>query len=154
MPKMKAGRLRVVRETGREEEKAPMMRRILPALFLLLVFQPLAAFSATVTDVSVSKARGRIEDRKYDLILDVRTPEEYTEEGHLRGSILIPIRELDRRIREILRFKDKRILVYCAVGGRSARAAGHLAQLGFSGVENMLGGIEEWKRHGFPVEKK
>jgi len=123
-------------------------------LILFLAFLPVSAFCANFSNVTAGEAKKGIKNQTYDLILDVRTPEEYTGEmGHIRGSRLIPIQELNRRISEVTPFKDKGILVYCAVGGRSARAARLLAQIGFSRVKNMLGGIVEWNRLGYPVEK-
>lgn len=122
--------------------------------FILLCL-PLIAFSADVTDIDVAEAKKNIESKKYDLILDVRTPEEYNGDlGHIQGSKLLPIQELDKRMEEISSFKGKNILVYCAAGGRSSRASGILAKNGYSNVENMAGGMTEWNKRGYPVEKK
>ena len=41
-------------------------------------------------------------------------------------------------------WKDRSIVVYCHVGGRSQRACELLSARGFSKVENLSGGIEGW----------
>lgn len=123
--------------------------------FLILFFLPLLAFSVEAKDSDVAEAKQNIENGKYELILDVRTPQEYNGDlGHIKGSRLLPIQELDAKMGELSSFKEKNILVYCAVGGRSSRAAESLAKNGYSHVENMLGGMTEWNKQGYSVEKK
>lgn len=76
-------------------------------------------------------------------IVDVRTPTE-TMSGVLPSAKLIPMDELDQRRHEIP--KDGQVLVYCAMGGRSAAACDALAREGWSGLMNLTGGIGAWKR--------
>jgi rhodanese-related sulfurtransferase len=46
--------------------------------------------------------------------------------------------------------RDRRILVHCALGGRSAAATSMLRRLGFDAV-NVAGGFEAWKKAGLPT---
>ena len=101
------------------------------------------------TDVSVLQGKDMI-DRGEVFILDVRTREEY-DAGHIRGSALIPLQELDKRLNEIP--KDKKILVYCRTGHRSTQASEILANNGFKEVYNMKSGITEWTNSGYEIEK-
>lgn len=82
--------------------------------------------------------------------LDVRTPEEYAE-GHVEGSTLIPVQELEGRLSEVP--KDKRVYVYCHSGKRSAAASNMLVKEGFTNIENIDGGIKAWREAGYPVVK-
>lgn len=75
------------------------------------------------------------------LLVDVRTPDEFNE-LHVEGARNIPLNELGRSLGSLP--KDKPIVVYCAVGSRSAAAAGFLAKSGYD-VRN-LGAMENWKR--------
>ncbi len=105
------------------------------------------------TDISVQQAKGMI-DRQEVFILDVRTEGEYAA-GHIKGSTLlavqdIPKQELAEKLKEIP--KDRKILVYCRSGSRSAKASGILAENGFAQVYNMQGGITEWINAGYKVE--
>ncbi|MBF4693932.1 FAD-dependent oxidoreductase [Fusibacter ferrireducens] len=68
------------------------------------------------------------------LIVDVRTEEEY-EYGAYPGAINIPLDELEYRASE-LQDKDRKIILYCASGARSAYAVQILASLGFTNSEN------------------
>jgi rhodanese-related sulfurtransferase/rubrerythrin len=74
-------------------------------------------------------------------LLDVRQPEEY-EAGHIPGSILIPLGELETRQSELDR--GKRIIAYCRSGHRSMAAAIALCGLGFKSVHHLDGGILNW----------
>ncbi|HPI24167.1 MAG TPA: rhodanese-like domain-containing protein, partial [Spirochaetota bacterium] len=79
-------------------------------------------------------------DPARDMLLDVRTVEENAE-GRMPNSINIPINELRGRIGELPR--DRRIVVYCAVGQRGYVAQRMLTQMGFDAV-NLSGGYATW----------
>lgn len=74
-------------------------------------------------------------------LLDVRQPGEY-ETGHIPGSRLIPLPQLQDRLAEL--DPAKPTIVYCAVGGRSRVAAQILSGKGFREVYNLSGGIKAW----------
>jgi len=72
-------------------------------------------------------------------LLDVRTREEYAE-GHVAGSLNIPVQELAIRAGELPQGHD--IVVYCRSGGRSATAAQWLRQSGFRVLD--IGPMTAW----------
>lgn len=86
------------------------------------------------------------------LILDVRTPEEYRE-GHIKGSVLIPVQELDREYVKISDHLQKPVLIYCRSGNRSVTASNILVSKGFRHLYHMKGGIKSWINQGLPLEK-
>ena len=67
------------------------------------------------------------------VILDVRTKAEY-QQGHIRGSINIPLQSLDNNISKLNR--DKPVITCCASGMRSGSAKMILRSKGFSQVYN------------------
>ena len=88
------------------------------------------------------------------LLVDVRQPEEY-ETGHIPGSVLIPLGELEARQAELDR--SKKIITYCRSGHRSMAAAIALCELGFKGVHHLEGGILAWNFEtvtGIPEQKQ
>ncbi len=80
-------------------------------------------------------------------VIDVREPSEW-DAGHIAGATLLPLAEIVGRITEIVPDRDAPILLYCAVGGRSARAASWLIQLGYTNVVNLKAPITQWKGRG------
>lgn len=77
------------------------------------------------------------------VILDVRTPEEYSA-GHIPHAILINYNAPDFSARIDSLSKNKTYLVYCAVGGRSAKASTMMTEKGFKDVYNLEGGFTQW----------
>lgn len=96
------------------------------------------------SSITVSELKSRLEAGDGLLLLDVRTPEEFSGPlGHLEGATLIPVQELEARIDELKDSQDKEIIVYCRSGNRSRTAAEILARHKFK-VTNMLGGMKAW----------
>jgi rhodanese-related sulfurtransferase len=77
------------------------------------------------------------------LLLDVRTGSERAE-YQIKGSLHIPLQELNRRVGELEKHKNREIICYCQSGNRSMVAALRLHRLGYN-VANLEGGIAEWK---------
>lgn len=103
-----------------------------------------------VKNVGVDDVFNMLKDKDKYFLLDVRTPEEY-KEGFIENSILVPLSEMEKRLSEIP--SDKPVIVYCRSGNRSAQAAEILVKNNFNSVYNMLGGITEWVKKGYPVVK-
>ena len=80
------------------------------------------------------------------ILLDVRTKEEFegTMEpnfGTLKNAINIPIGEVEKRIGELKKFKDREIIVFCSHSHRSPQVSYLLTQRGFKKISNMSGGM-------------
>lgn len=94
----------------------------------------------------------RLMDQEPDriVVLDVRTREGYAA-GHLPGAVHIPFEELPGRLQELP--QDKEIITYCwnVTCILCTKAAYLLASSGYRAKE-MLGGIDEWQKAGFPIE--
>ena len=85
------------------------------------------------------------------LLLDVRTREEYNNDlGHIAGSMLIPVQELEQRLNELEPYKGKTIVAICRSGNRSGKAADLLMHHGFIAM-NMEGGMIRWNEEGLPT---
>jgi len=76
------------------------------------------------------------------VLLDVRTPEEYSE-GHIPESKNVPLQALDN-VRSVVEHKDTELFVYCHSGARSRQAAVILGQMGYTKVNN-IGGISSYR---------
>ena len=81
-------------------------------------------------------------------VLDVRQDDEWRA-GHIPGAQHIPLGQLRERLAEIP--KDRPILAVCRHGNRSEAASRGLRTLGYT-VENLEGGVTEWKQAGLSLE--
>ena len=97
-------------------------------------------------DISVDETL-RLWQNKEAIVIDVRTPGEY-QEGHIPGVANIPLDELEKRIGEVP--KDKKVVLICRTGNRSAQGTKLLRGKGFTNVYNSTAGMSSWKG---PVEK-
>ena len=75
------------------------------------------------------------------LIVDVRTPMEF-KMGAVPGAILIPLDDLPDQADRLIGNKDRKVILYCASGARSAYGERVLRKLGFTNVENG-GGVHD-----------
>jgi sulfur-carrier protein adenylyltransferase/sulfurtransferase len=80
-------------------------------------------------------------------VIDVREKVEW-DEGHIAGATLLPLADLPARAGEVLADRDEPLLLHCAVGARSRRAAAHLASIGYTRLANLVGPLTEWRRAG------
>jgi len=86
------------------------------------------------------------------VLVDVRETEEW-DRGHIPGAVHVPRGYLESRIDAAVGDRDKRVILYCASGQRSALAAHTLSGLlGYSNVASMTGGITLWKDRGYKVD--
>lgn len=122
-----------------------MRRLALAALLLTAACGRRGAVTAPAEFAALAAKPGAV-------VLDVRTPEEYAA-GRIGGAKLLPHTELEARRAELPADKAAPVLVYCASGGRSAKAAKALDAMGFTSVHDLAGGIRRWQAEGRPVEK-
>lgn len=85
-------------------------------------------------------------------LIDVREPNEWTEDSYIEGALLIPFAELTEKAGSIP--KDKPVAVTCSVGNRTSIALSLLEQAGFAQLINALGGMTAWTNLGYPTTKR
>jgi rhodanese-related sulfurtransferase len=104
----------------------------------------------SVTSLTATQAQQKIDSEDVKIV-DVRTLEEYIR-GHLSGSISLPLDQLQMQADEILKDKNRPVLVYCLSGSRSLVAAQILESLGYQKIYNMTHGLMEWRIQNLPLE--
>jgi len=87
------------------------------------------------------------------VVLDVRDDSEFAT-GHLPNSKHIPTEKIEERWVELEKFKEKPIVVIYKSGIRSNHASNVLYKNGFEKVNNLMGGIDAWKRASLPIVKR
>ena len=103
-----------------------------------------------VKNINPEEVQEQIKNKQRMLILDVRHPEEYARDGHIKGSRLMPLGSLRERIAELP--KETPIICVCRSGARSRTACEQLQRLGFEDVTNLAGGMIAWKRARLPFK--
>jgi rhodanese-related sulfurtransferase len=92
-------------------------------------------------------------NREHALVLDVRNGNEYAS-GHISDALNIPLADLEARMNELSKYKDKPVLVNCQGGVRSVSACVALKKNGFTQIYNLVGGVNAWMQAKLPVIKE
>ena len=100
-----------------------------------------------VPEIDPHTAKSRLD--RGAVLINVREPDEY-ERYHVPGARLITQSKLADRLDDLPRDRD--VLVMCAGGVRSLKAAGFLRDVGFGNVSSVTGGCDGWRHAGLPVE--
>ena len=94
--------------------------------------------SNTIKEISVHELLRMTTDKEDFQLIDVREPDEYAF-ANLSGE-LIPMNQIPDRVDEIE--KNKKVIIMCRSGQRSAHVAAYLqAAHGMNEVYNLAGGI-------------
>lgn len=103
--------------------------------------------------LTVDELKQRLDSDEHVLLLDVRTAEDYVgEQGHVAGSKLIPLEELEQRLDEIGGYLEKPIVTICRTHNKSGKAAQLLAKHGFADVHVAKMGMTDWNKKNYPTE--
>lgn len=91
------------------------------------------------------------------VLVDVREPQE-REAAAIPGSISAPRGMLEFYADQSMPYHkeefdpERRIILHCASGGRSALGAAALKEMGYNNVAHLDGGIKAWQEAGHPTE--
>jgi len=96
---------------------------------------------ASIAEIDPAKVEAEVDGGAF--LLDVRRAAEVAELGSIPGSHNIAHERLLERLGEVP--KNRRVVVHCQMGARSAYAAGLLDRMGYS-VSNVAGGFEAWRK--------
>jgi rhodanese-related sulfurtransferase len=104
--------------------------------------------AADVPTIDVKQAFAR--SKRGAKLVDVRSSGEF-KSGHPKGALSVPPGLIKKDATGLGRDDD--LLVICLSGHRSPRQAKKLAEMGFTSVSNVHGGLHAWKKAGLPVKK-
>jgi molybdopterin/thiamine biosynthesis adenylyltransferase/rhodanese-related sulfurtransferase len=112
--------------------------------------EPIELIKSRIEEVTPDEAQQELAEPGAVLV-DTREPHE-RQLSYIEGSTLIPPAEIVDKIAEVAPDLSQRVILQCATGNRSARAANRLAEeLGYDNVASLAGGIAAWQEQGLPV---
>jgi rhodanese-related sulfurtransferase len=106
----------------------------------------------SVQEISVEQAVAAIQT--CDVLIDVREADEYAA-GHLPGAVHMSRGMLEFKMagNPKMQSRDLNILLYCKTSGRAALSAKSLADMGYTHVQSIAGGVDAWVAAGHEVYK-
>lgn len=116
----------------------------------LLLLWPSLSRGGRGSSVSVAEAV-RLINREKAVLVDVCEPAEYAA-GHVAGAKNVPVASIEGS-KLLPADKQTPLVLVCASGARSNRAAAKLRQLGYQHAHVLAGGMSAWREANLPVEK-
>lgn len=116
-----------------------------------------AEAKARIANLSPTEVAAEMENGD-TLLVDLRETEERQQNGVIPGAIHAPRGMLEFYADPTSAYHrpefdpERRTILYCASGGRSALAADVLQGLGYTRVAHLDGGLKTWRETGFAVE--
>ena len=98
-------------------------------------------------------------DRQGTTLIDIREANELSENGAIPGAVHAPRGMLEFYADPTSPYyraefdPNRRLILTCASGGRSALATVRLQQMGYTDVAHLDGGLKAWKEQGLPVNR-
>ncbi len=105
-----------------------------------------------VPGVTVEELYAVVQAKKKAILLDVRTPQEYSR-GSIKGSINVPLDTVPEKIAAVVSDKKSLVYVFCLSGSRSVMAVDSMVKLGYTNVFDVKNGLLAWRVHKYPEEK-
>ena len=123
----------------------------LALIIILILLARTLVFPGGIKGVGPMEAV-KLSNHNNAVFIDVRTDDEYRE-GHILHSIHAPLGLLDSKLKEISKFKNRPLIVYCRSGSRSNQGGSVLKKNGFEEVYNLSGGMMAWQNANLPLTK-
>ena len=130
---------------------------LLLIVFAFYIGRKIPRWIAGVPYVKPEEARDQIAADAETLVVDVRSPSQFTgKDGHIANALNLPLIDLMGRIRHIKsdlgQYAETPVLVVCKNDQLSARAARILRKNGLNKVAVLDGGLKAWKKAGMAVQ--
>jgi len=120
-------------------------------IIILLILNELKIKSSPVKNISPEQATALI-NRQDAVVVDIRDKGTYLD-GHIINAINIPRETVENSLERLQKHKDQPIIVTCAAGQQSHKAASYIAGQGFGEVYCLRGGVAAWRSGKLPVVK-
>jgi rhodanese-related sulfurtransferase len=119
------------------------------ALFIVSLTSFLAL--AAPAPVSLDEMRAAIA-KQSAVVVDIREPFEHAT-GVAKGTLLIPMSQLAKRLSELPKPDGQPLLVVCNTQNRSSKIVEQLQAAGFTNARYVQGGMSEWNARKLPTTR-
>lgn len=105
-----------------------------------------------IATISVHDLKEHMDASPNLCLIDVREPHEW-QTLRIPGAQLLPKDQITNSIESVQSDKNQPVYLHCHSGARSLFAAYCLAEMGYTQIYSVNGGIVEWSMNGYPVEQ-
>lgn len=130
-----------------QRQKIIILAMLVTALFLLVPASGAAAQGQGYGVITADELFNMLKSKDFTLV-NVYVPYE----GELpQTDDFIPYDRVDQCLDQLPANKDAKIVLYCKAGKKSLIAAERLAELGYTNVWGLKGGMTEWRQKDYPI---
>lgn len=122
------------------------------ALLAVLVWTELVRRLRGIPELSPAEAVPWINDPEA-VVVDISATADFNR-GHIVNARNLPASRLAQADAEVMKLKDRKLLVVCKSGQSAVAAAQSLRKLGAERVAVLKGGMAQWRSEQFPVTTK
>lgn len=115
------------------------------------IFNSFEEVRQLISEYSIEDLQHKMAHNQDFILIDIREDHEWLA-GHIPNAIHLKRGNLTTEICQIIADKNQEIILYCAIGFRSALSALDLANIGYTNVYSLYGGIVRWDDLGLTVE--
>lgn len=128
----------------------PLMVGAFIVLLILLIVTEIGRLRRGFSEIGSAEAVALINADA--AVIDVSASADF-EKGHIIGASNVPVSQLQESNKQLMKLKNRPVLVYCRNGVTSNQAALKLIGLGFNPVTVLRGGISQWEADKQPVTR-
>ena len=122
------------------------------AVLVLLIYTEVMRLARGLKELSPAQAVPWINDPEA-VVIDISAAADFNK-GHIVDARNLPASRLAKPDAEILKLKDKKLLLVCKSGQSAVPAAVSLLKMGAGSVAVLKGGMIQWRNDNFPVTTK
>ena len=105
-----------------------------------------------VDECDIYQVKAMLDGKEDFHLIDVREDREWIQ-GYISGAIHLGKGIIERDIANVVTSKEKKVVLYCQGGFRSALAAENIKKMGYENVLSMSGGFGDWVNNNFSIDK-
>lgn len=120
-------------------------------VLVILVYTEVTRLARKFSEID-SRQAIRLMNADDAVVIDVSGSADYAK-GHILGAINLPPSKIEAGNQQLVKYKDKPVLLYCKNGQVSPQMAAKLVGMGFSSVAVLKGGLAQWRADQQPVTK-
>ena len=105
-----------------------------------------------VDECDIYQVKDMLDGKEDFHLIDVREDREWIQ-GYISGAIHLGKGIIERDIANVVTSKEKKVVLYCQGGFRSALAAENIKKMGYEDVLSMSGGFGDWVNNNFSIDK-
>lgn len=129
----------------------PLLFGMLALVIILIITSEITRSVSGAKNINISNAINSFNNDKA-IFLDIRSNNEFAN-GHITGAINIPEADLEKRVNDLTKYKEKEIIVYCQTGVRTGKSCKILKRNEFNNISTLSGGLTAWTNENYPIEK-